>query len=394
MNTLRRIVSLVAFALGGLARRRGKSVAVGLALALVTSAFASVILLTDALRAEAHHEMSAMPDVTVSRLHGGRPALVHAADASGLQRLDGVASVRPRVWGYLFVEGLESNLVIVGVPEGRVADLVQPILRGDAPARGSRGWVVLGEGVLRTLGARAGDGIGLGPPGGQPVDLTVAGSFRTESALTTADVALMDERDARTVLGFAPDEATDFAVALANLDESSVVARKVREAMPDVRVVERRSLARAYDLTYGTRGGLLAFALIPALIALIVLAWDRATGLSAEERREVAVLKAVGWSTQDVIAARLGEAVVISVAAGALGAIVAYAYVFAAHAPGLLDALLGWSSLYPHFTLAPSTDGSSVIAIAALTVLPYLAAAVVPAWRAAVLDPADALRGG
>ena len=392
MKTLRRYAGLLGFSLGALWRRRGKNLAVVFALALVTSAFASVVVLTDSLRDEAHRGMAEMPDLTVSRLRGGRPALMSITDVAGIERIAGVASVRARVWGYLFVEGLGSNLVIVGIPANRVADLVTPITRGRVPSSGERRWAVLGEGVLRLLGARAGDYLGLASPDGTSTDVTIAGSFHSNAALLTADVAMMDDRDARHALGLQSEEAVDLAIGVTNPDESLVVARKISELLPGVRVVERRSLARAYDLTYGTRGGLMALALLPALIALLVLAWDRATGLSIEERREVGVLKTVGWSSQDVVATRMMEALAIAITAAAIGGITAYVYVFLFDAPGLLRALLGWSSLYPAFRLTPSADGSSLLAIAALTVVPYLAAAAVPAWRAATLDPAESMR--
>lgn len=391
MKALRRLSALVAFAIGALARRRGKNIAVAVALAIVTGAFGSVLALTDALRGEASREMAQMPDITVSALHAGRPALIPQTAAETIAHVDGVGSVRPRVWGYLFVEGLGSNLVIVGVPDGREG-LVGTIVSGRGPRPGERGWVVLGQGVLRILGARTDDGIGLASRGGESIDVTIIGAFRAAAALTTADVAMMSEVDARRVLGMRDDEATDLAVALTNPDESSVAAHHVSDLLPGARVVERRSLARAYDLTYGTRGGLVAIALLPALLALLVLAWDRATGLSAEERREVGVLKTVGWSTRDVITARMTEAVLIAAFAAAAGGLGAYVYVFVLRAPGLLHALLGWSSLYPTFTLAPSTDGTSLATVIAWTVAPYVAAAAIPAWRAASLDPSEALR--
>jgi ABC-type lipoprotein release transport system permease subunit len=93
-----------------------------------------------------------------------------------------------------------------------------------------------------------------------------------------------------------------------------------------------------------------------------------------------------------VITVRMFEAIALAAVAASTGGLVAYCYVFVWRAPGLLHALLGWSSLYPTFTLAPSTDGISIVTVVACTVVPYLAAAAVPAWRAATIDPADALR--
>ncbi len=394
MTVVRRHAALLAFALGALRRRLGKNLAVLAALTLVCTAVASVVSLTQALREEARRMMQDLPDVTVSTLRAGRPSTVTSADVQRLAEppIEGVAGVQMRVWGYLFVSGLNANLVVVGVPAERAAARIARVVDGRGPRANERGWMVLGEGLPRAIGVGVGDGLGMPTPGGGSMDLTVIATFRHASALVTADVAMMDERDARRLLGLRDDEGTDIAVRVSNPEESAVVAAKVHRRLPDTRVVERPSLARAYDLTYGTRGGLLALGLIPALLALLVLAWDRATGLSADERREVGVLKAVGWSTGDVVVARWMEAALLAAAAAGLATVCAHAYVFVAGAPGLREALLGWSSLYPNFALAPAGGWSALLTMASITVAPFLVAAAIPAWRAGVLDPAETLR--
>ena len=47
---------------------------------------------------------------------------------------------------------------------------------------------------------------------------------------------------------------------------------------------------------------------------------------------------------------------------------------------------------YPRVQLTPSIDGLQIATLALLTVLPYLAAIVVPVWRSAAADPDAAMR--
>jgi len=54
--------------------------------------------------------------------------------------------------------------------------------------------------------------------------------------------------------------------------------------------------------------------------------------------------------------------------------------------------LKGWSVLYPRFSLAPQVDVAQIATLCFLTVLPYVAATVVPVWRAATLDPDEVMR--
>jgi ABC-type lipoprotein release transport system permease subunit len=54
---------------------------------------------------------------------------------------------------------------------------------------------------------------------------------------------------------------------------------------------------------------------------------------------------------------------------------------------------MGWSVLRPDLRLVPSMAAGDILLIMAFTVIPYLAATVIPAWRSATV-PADSALGG
>ena len=112
------------------------------------------------------------------------------------------------------------------------------------------------------------------------------------------------------------------------------------------------------------------------------------------ERREIGVLKAVGWSTSDVLAARMWESALVGLVGATLGLVVGYVHAFVFGAPGLADALFGWSSLHASLSLPPALDFAQLLAILGAVVVPFVGVSVVPAWRAAMLDPDRLLRGG
>jgi ABC-type lipoprotein release transport system permease subunit len=129
------------------------------------------------------------------------------------------------------------------------------------------------------------------------------------------------------------------------------------------------------------------------MLALLVLAWDRASGVGPEEAREIAILKAVGWSTAEVLKTRLLEATLVGALGTAAGLVLAYAWVFVLGAPGLRPALAGWSVLYPDAPLTPMVDVAQLAGIALAVLAPFVALTIVPAWRAASKDPVQVLRG-
>ena len=129
-----------------------------------------------------------------------------------------------------------------------------------------------------------------------------------------------------------------------------------------------------------------------AFLAFIIFAWDKASGLSSEERREIGILKAIGWETSDVILMKFWEGMVISLSSFLAGIIFAYIHVFFTSAALFESALKGWAVLYPKFRLVPFVDFAQIVTLFFLAVVPYTVATIVPSWRAATVDPDSIMR--
>jgi len=132
--------------------------------------------------------------------------------------------------------------------------------------------------------------------------------------------------------------------------------------------------------------------LMGVLLAFVIFAWDKASGLSVEERKEIGILKAIGWETSDVILMKYWEGTVISLVSFLTGLLLAYVHVFFTSAVLFEPVLKGWAVLYPRFRPVPFIDGAQVAALFFLTVVPYTVATIVPSWRAATVDPDAAMR--
>jgi ABC-type lipoprotein release transport system permease subunit len=386
--------SLFLHAAGAVGRRRGRSAILVAGLSLAVALVSAILFLTDALRLEARRASAAQPDVVVQRLIAGRPALLDVSEEKALSGVLGVRRVDPRVWGYLFVPELQGNLAIVGVRGPSLPAFRAALHEGKDLSPGVHE-MVMGRTAARKLGLSVGETLALPNAYGAkapPPSLVLAGTFRADVDLWTADIVLCDEADARALLGMGPTQATDLAVWVSNPAEATVVARTAIERLPGVRVIERSSLDRTYALAYGRRSGLVLAATIPALLALMLLALGRAGGLGPEEAHEIAVLKAVGFGTRDVLVVKMVEALIVGGLGTALGLLLGYGWVFWWNAPGLRQAIVGWSVLYPEATLTPAVDLAQLLAIAAVVLGPFVGLSILPAWRAAIVDPMEAMR--
>ncbi len=367
---------LLDFTLSSLGRRKGKNLALAALYTLVVFALASVLLYTQALRSEAMRILEGAPDLVVQRVVAGRHDLIPGDRVERLSKIRGVQEARGRLWGYYYDASARANLTFL------------------VPDRfwGKPGEVVIGEGVARTRLAVPGEPFPVLAADGEVVVLKVRETIPSFSELVSSDLVLLSEPDFRRLFGIPPGLFTDIALTVPNGKEVSTVAAKIRGQMPDTRPITRAEITRTYEAILDWRSGLVVLVLAAALLSFGIVAWDKASGLSADERREIGVLKAIGWDTSEVLAMKVWEGAVISLSAFLAGLLLAYFHVFVTPAPLLAPVLKGWSTIYPEFRLTPVLNPFIVSTLFLLTVVPYTVATVVPAWRAATTDPDEVMR--
>jgi lipoprotein-releasing system permease protein len=371
---------LLEHALASMARHRAKNAGVLAVHALLVAALASVMWLTAALRDEAVQALAGAPDVVVQGLQMGRHALSSASDLDALRGIRGVRQVDGRLWGYLYDTAAAATYTLQ-VPPADAAAL-----------RPAAGEALVGEGVARLRRLPPGGRLYLVAPSGEFLNLRVRAVLDPVSAGFSSDLVLLDEADFRRFFRLPADVYTDLALRVRNPSEVPKVAEKAGLALRSHRVVTRDDLLRSYQHLFSWREGLLLAWGGAALLAFAILAFDKASGLSAAERHEIGVLKALGWDTRDIVHWKLWEAGVVAGSALVLGGLLAYAHVFVLGAPLLRPVLQGWSVLFPRRDWVPVIDGLSLATLAMLAVLPYLAAIVWPVWRTAAADPDEVLR--
>ncbi|WP_456449552.1 ABC transporter permease, partial [Hydrogenimonas sp.] len=131
---------------------------------------------------------------------------------------------------------------------------------------------------------------------------------------------------------------------------------------------------------------------IIAIFTFFIIIYDKASGLSSEEKREIGILKALGWKIGDILKVKLFEALVISLGAYLLAVTLAVGYVFGLNAPLMRDLFMGYSVLKPPFELPFTLDAGTLALIFFTTVPVYIAATLIPSWKAATLEADEVIR--
>ncbi|MGF1546732.1 MAG: ABC transporter permease [Thiotrichales bacterium] len=372
----RRQAYLIDYTLAALARRPGKNLSLLLVYAAIVFLLASVMLFAHALRHEAALLLAESPQIIVQRLVAGRHDLIPARYLERIGELRGVSASHGRVWGYFYDPAVRANYTLMATETHELA----------------AGEMLIGAALARTRGLAVGDFLTLRDSTGSPFAWRVKGVLEADSELVSADLMLVREADWRQFFGVAPGLFTDLVLEVRNPAEVRKIAEKLTLLLPDARPILRDEILRTYDAILGWRQGVVFVLLFGSVLAFVIFAWDKASGLSAEERREIGILKAIGWETADVIQMKFWEGATISLTAFALGYLAAYLHVFHTGAMLFEPVLKGWAVLYPAYRPVPFLDGLQLATLFSFTVFPYTVATIVPIWQAAITDPDAVMR--
>ena len=337
---------------------------------------ASVLFFTHSIKREACLLLQNSPEIVVQKIVAGRHDLIPTGYIETIKDIRGVDSVNGRLWGYYYNPSVGANYTL-SVPENFVH---------------GAGNIVIGKGVARSFLANPGDIVPFKTYEGSYTSLEVKDTLSSESEIISSDLVLMSEDDFREISGVRKGYATDLTVSVRNPREISTVADKIRRILPDTRPIIKDEILRTYSAVFDWRSGLIMLILSGAVMAFIIFAWDKATGLSSEEKREIGILKGIGWETSDVLFMKFWEGTIVSLTSYLMGTIFAYVHVFLTGSVLFEPVLKGWSVLYPDFKLVPVIDLYQLSTLFFLTVIPYTVATIIPSWRAATVDPDSVMR--
>jgi ABC-type lipoprotein release transport system permease subunit len=261
--------------------------------------------------------------------------------------------------------------------------------------------IVIGQGIVDIMASaympvyiEEGSVIGLIASNGETIDFEVVGIFTSQSKIYSYDMVLTDIASARELFGFVNQSTcTDFAVWIEHGAIVNDVAFRLDTRIPQSRVLTRDAISDISLKTYGDRAGIVALLWVVIILCVVLLAFSVSSAGSEEARREVGLLKALGFDTVDILEVRMFESLTLSLLGASLGISFAIIYDFYLGAPGLAAYMLGCNLVLLNVGLPLEIAYPTIFIVYSVALVPVLVATVIPSWRMAITEPDVVLRG-
>lgn len=385
-------IYLIEYAINSILRQKYKAIFITIVFTLLIFLLTSIFFITNSLRYELDSTVESLPEITIQNLKAGRVVDIDVDMIDDILGIAGVNDAVARVWGYYYFKNGGVNLSLVGIDEYEKQykkSFTNIVDKFDLNSPS----MILGVGVKQVFkDSYYEEYFNFIKPDGTLKKVNIAGVFDGDTKLESNDVIVMSKDLLREIFDMQEDKATDIVVKVANPQEVATVASKIELMFPNSRVITKQDLKVSYQNIFDYKSGVFLALFIIALFTFFIIIYDKASGLSSEEKREIGILKAIGWRVDDVLKEKFYEAFIISFFSYIAGVSLAVGYVYIFQAPLLKNIFIGYSDLKVSFELPFIFDIQTLALVFLLTIPIYVGATIIPSWRVATLEADEVIR--
>lgn len=361
-----------------------------ISLTVVLTPLVTAIAINEGLKSEYARVLGEGGDVYVTRDNYGSNAPIELAVCERIKAIQGVTQVIPRVIGRTYAHG--KLITVLGIDSDRLPPSLKVSQGRKAEQRGE---VLLGFRVAQYLNAGVGSSFSLEINPGKV--FRIVGLFDSAFTIWSADLMVMGFQDACELFSM-PDKATDLVVytrpgypqiveAIIRMSEQSQ-----GDASPPLRAQTKglieRYTRRGFDLRAGVFASFYCMAMALAIPCLGVIS---GFGLN-ERRKEIGVIKALGWQTREVLESVALENLALSLCSVPVTMLASLVWIHALNGVGLVTFLIPNIGIIVPFPVPSRACPVALTLVLVLAPTLTMVGSVYWTWRTAIILPATAMK--
>jgi ABC-type lipoprotein release transport system permease subunit len=382
--------ALFACAMQNLLRNPARSAVVAACVVAVLSPFVTAMAVSEGIKEQYANILRGGPDVYVASDNYGSNAPIDLAVMQRLATIQGVTRIVPRVTGRTYVR--DKFIAVLGVDAKHVPRTLE-MERGRVPT--AKGEVAFGRTAAEYLGMNIGSRFSITRSSDQVFE--IVGLFRSHANIRNADLLLMGFRDACELFGIR-DKATDLMVYTRPGYEKIVDAivraseQDEKSGLPALRIQTRDVIKhysqRGFNIKAGVFTGFYCLVFALAIPSIGVISGFGQSG----RRREIGVMKALGWQTPEVLQMVALENLVISVISVPLVLAVAAVWIYLLNGAGITAFFIANQGILIPFQVPARIVPVPLVLAIMMAVILTMVGSTYSTWKTAVVPPWEAMR--
>jgi ABC-type lipoprotein release transport system permease subunit len=356
----------------------------------MVSPFVTAVAISEGIKEQHEGILAEAGEIYVARDAYGSNAPVELDLSQKVGAMQGVTRVIPRIIGRTYARG--KFLAILGVSPHFIPASLR-MVQGRKPS--GRGDVIIGKAAAHYLGVGIGSRFSLKRSPNQVFE--IVGVFDSAYTVWNADLIVMGFDDAADLFGMS-GKATDLMVYTRPGYERIVhliiqlSEEEIQSGLAPLRVQTRDLIQRYSQRGFNLKGGVFSgFYCLVLALGIPCIGVISGFGMSGR-RREIGIVKALGWTTQNILEMIALENLILTGVAALLAAGVAAAWVHLFNSAGIAGFFIPGLGILAPFDVparifpAPATLG--LITALIMTMV----GSIHSTWRTAVAPPADAMK--
>jgi len=330
---------------------------------------------------------SVKPKQSQKKIHNALPILNY------LKNNDAVKGATPQLLAQIFyISGsIELGGTLVGVDimeEKRLSNINDYIVEGSSEAlRNNVNGILLGAGLAEKMSLSAGDRVQVSTVKGAIFPLKIVGIYQSGLAEVDNVQSYVNLKTAQRILGEAENYITDINMKLFNIEAAPAMAKRLQRQF-DVKAIDINEANAQFETGSNIRNLITYAVSITLLIVAGFGIYNILNMLIYEKMKDIAILKATGFSGRDVQLIFISQAMIIGLFGGLLGLLVGFGLsVLIDNAPFETEAL-------PTIKTYPINYSPMYYAIGIIfALISTFVAGYLPAKKAKNIDPVRIIRG-
>lgn len=363
---------------------------------LIVFLSSSILFISNTLKKEIFTTLENQSDFVIQKINSGKSQYTPISWIEDFKEISGVKDIQQRVYGQYYFMPENVYFTIVGIDlfeEGSSKNIkellevlnISEFLQSDS--------MIIGNGIKKLFDKyKYIDSYDFKLFNNDLKEIKIFKDLPQKANLVANDLIIMDINLAKEILNIKEDEATDIVLNVPNNLERANVKDQLILKHSNTRILQKENLKKEYENMFNYKGGIFLILFIIVILTFTLILYQRYSMISLGDKKEIGILKAVGWSIKDILKLKIMENFIVAFMAFIIGIILSYIFVFILNAPILKNVFIGSQNLQNDFIFNANIQIDSLITLFLFFMIPFLSAVLIPVWKVAIIDSTQSMK--